>query len=428
MTIHVVRAGETLTSIGAQYGVSAERIAADNEIPIDTPLVVGQTVVILFPVRTYTVQEGDTLTSISAQFNIPIIVLLRNNPIISSTGTTYTGQTIVLEYPRPPLGPTTTNGYVYPNVDPITMRKTLPYLTYLTIFTYGFTPEGILIAPDDTDAVDYARSYGVAPIMHFSTLGPDGTFSSELGHALLNDPQMQRRVLEQILQAMREKGYSGLDIDFEFLPPEDRQAYVDFIESVTATLNAMGYFVMVALAPKTSADQPGTLYESHDYAGLGAAANYVLIMAYEWGYTYGPPMAVAPINKVREVLNYAVTEIPREKIILGMPNYGYDFTLPFVRGESRAQSLGNVAAVNLARQWGAEILYDETAQAPYFFYTDLEGRIHEVWFEDARSMDAKFRLIYEYGLSGQAFWNLMRFFPQSWLVANALYSIERVYT
>lgn len=88
----------------------------------------------------------------------------------------------------------------------------------------------------------------------------------------------------------------------------------------------------MALAPKTSSEQKGLLYEGKDYSGLGQAANGVLLMTYEWGYTYGPPMAVAPINKVKEVLDYAITQIDTNKISLGIPNYGYDWPLPYERG------------------------------------------------------------------------------------------------
>ena len=146
-------------------------------------------------------------------------------------------------------------------------------------------------------------------------------------------------------------------------------------------------------------------------------ADRVLIMTYEWGYTFGPAMAVAPIDKVREVIDYAVTEIPREKINIGVPNYGYDWTLPFVRGESRAQTIGNVEAVQIAIQNGSVIRYDEVAQTPSFTYVQ-NGRTHEVWFEDARSILAKYRLIKEYGLHGFGCWQIMQLYRTMWVLAQ----------
>ena len=188
-------------------------------------------------------------------------------------------------------------------------------------------------------------------------------------------------------------------------------------------LHAWGLFLWTAAAPKTSAQQRGLLYEGHPYAAMGLASDGVLLMTYEWGYTAGPPMAVAPLPNVKAVVDYAVTEISREKLLLGIPNYGYDWPLPFVQGTTRARSLSNQEAIALAVQHRADIFYDETAQAPYFHYTDSGGTIHEVWFEDARSLSAKLRLIAAYGLQGTGIWNLMRPFSQLWLVLDSLYRI-----
>ncbi len=135
-------------------------------------------------------------------------------------------------------------------------------------------------------------------------------------------------------------------------------------------------------------------------------------------------MAVAPLPQVRAVLDYAVSVIERGKIFLGVPLYGYDWPLPYVRGETRAESISPQYAVELALRHRADILYDERAQSPYFYYTDRDGRQHAVWFEDARSMDAKLRLITAYRLQGAGYWNLMRAMPQNWTLLNALYEVE----
>ncbi len=145
-------------------------------------------------------------------------------------------------------------------------------------------------------------------------------------------------------------------------------------------------------------------------------------MTYEWGYTYGPPMAVAPIFQVRKVLDYAVTEIPREKIRLGIPNYGYDWPLPFEQGVTKARTIGNVEAVRIAVAQGAEIFFDERSMAPYFHYEEAGVR-HEVWFEDVRSMQAKFDLISEYGLNGAGYWQIMRLFRANWVLLEDQFTI-----
>ena len=188
--------------------------------------------------------------------------------------------------------------------------------------------------------------------------------------------------------------------------------------------NPYGYKVWVALAPKTSSEQTGLLYEAHDYKALGEIADKVLLMTYEWGYRFGPPLAVAPIPSVRRVLDYAVSRIENEKVILGISNYGYDWTLPFVAGESDAPSISYEEALSLAREYNAEIQFDENARAPFFFYTDSDGNEHVVWFEDARSFSEKVNLISEYDLAGGFIWDLMRPNPQGYVTLNALIDIQ----
>jgi spore germination protein len=251
-----------------------------------------------------------------------------------------------------------------------------------------------------------------------------GSFSSELASTILNSDQVQNTLLNNVVEVLRTKNYYGLDIDFEYIFPRDREAYNNFVRKVVDRLRPLGYMVATALAPKISPTQPGLLYEAHDYAAHGKLVDHVILMTYEWGYTYGPPMAVAPIKEVRRVLDYAVTEIPREKILMGMPNYGYDWTLPWVKG-SAARTISNVGAVNQAAQVGANISYDITSAAPYYFYF-RDGIQHVVWFDDARSVQARLRLPSEYRLGGVSYWTIGSFFPQNWLVLKTLYTVKKV--
>ncbi|BBF45454.1 spore cortex-lytic enzyme, N-acetylglucosaminidase SleL [Lachnospiraceae bacterium KM106-2] len=427
MDIHVVTAGQTLASIANQYGVDATRLALNNGITNPNNLVPGQTMVIRYPNVTHVVQAGETLVSIANQYGISTIILLQNNPAVVPRNYLIEGETLVISYAdESKLGEISINGYAYPFITDETLLRTLPYLTYLCIFTYGFTPAGDLIPVDDARLIQLARDYNVAPIMVLATLGPTGVFDAATAHAVFVDLNAQQRLIDQIFTTIESKNYAGVDIDFEFIQPEDAELFAQFVGRLRDRLAESGYIVSVALAPKTSATQTGTLYQGHNYELIGAAATYVLLMTYEWGYTYGPPMAVAPINKVREVLDYGVTAIPREKIFMGFPNYGYDWPLPYIRGTTAASTLGNVEAVERAARYQAPIQFDEVSQAPFFNYTAEDGVEHVVWFEDARSVDAKVRLPSEYNFRGITYWNIMKFFPQNWLVVSSLYNIIRV--
>ena len=151
--------------------------------------------------------------------------------------------------------------------------------------------------------------------------------------------------------------------------------------------------------------------------------DFALLMAYDWGNPASPPMAVAPLPQVRQVVEYALTEFRPGQIYLGVPNYGYDWTLPHREG-SRAKSLSNVEAVQLAWDRRTAIRYDDQVQAPWFRYVDGQGAEHEVWFEDARSIQAKLNLAFDYRLHGIGVWNLDRPFPQGWAVVNAMADIR----
>ena len=423
MELYVVRPGDNLYSIARRFGVPMSQIMGDNRLPDPSQLVVGQALVIRFPEQVYTVQAGDTVTSVAGRFGLSLRQLYRNNPILEGRPLLWPGQTLVIAY-RQERGPEIeVNGYAYPFINKNLLQRTLPFVTYLTPFTYGINDDGSLVDLQDETLISMAKDAGSGALMHLSTLTDAGNFSNELASLVLNDLDVQGVLIDNVLDTIRARGYLGLDVDFEYVFPEDGPAYAAFIGRLRDRLSPLGYLVVVALAPKTYAAQPGLLYEAHNYAALGAAADRAFLMTYEWGYAYSQPMAVAPLPNVRAVVDYALTEIPAEKLWLGMPNYGYDWPLPYVQGQTRATSLSPQYAVGLARRYGAAIQYDERAQAPWFRYTDGGGVEHEVWFEDARSVRAKLELVGEYGLRGVGYWNLMRPFPQNWLVLDAMYTI-----
>ncbi len=125
------------------------------------------------------------------------------------------------------------------------------------------------------------------------------------------------------------------------------------------------------------------------------------------------------------MLDYAVTAIPPRKILMGMPNYGYDWNLPYRQGTA-ARTLSNDGAVNLAASRRVAIQFDNTAQAPYFYYTDDAGTRHVVWFDDARSIRARLLLVDEFNLAGVSYWTINRYNAQNWLILASMYNVIKV--
>lgn len=421
MPIHVVKSGETIYSIAQLYDVSADRIVYDNELAAQQNLVPGQALLILMPSRVHIVREGQTVEQIAEEYSITVKNLYQNNPFLLNQTYLLEGQSLVISYGGEPLMQGRISGYAYPFIEPYILREVLLYIDEILIFSYGFTVEGELIPPqiDETWVIQEAWNQQVEPILVLTPFAETGTFNSGLIQILSENETVQDNLIENLLETVREKGYVGVDVDFEYIRPEDRVGYADFVNRLRETMNENGYRVSVALAPKTSSYQKGLLYEAMDYHLLGQSANTVFLMTYEWGYTYGPPIPVAPLPNVRQVLEYALTEIPKEKIVLGIPNYGYSWPLPYERGVTKARLIGNVEANVIAAERGVEIQYDERYQSPFFYY-EIGGRRYEVWFEDVRSIYAKLQLAAEKDIRGVGYWNLMRPFRANWLLVNQM--------
>lgn len=374
----------------------------------------------------YVVKQGDTVDSIADEFSVAAEQIIEDNQLIYPFELAV-GQALFIDLgTRNPVGNVRTIGYAYPFISRWVLEQTVPYLSELAIFSYGFTPDGYLLEPElPVDwMIAVAEEYGTQSILTLTPFGTDGKFNNQLIHEMVNDETAVNRLISELLYTMGNKGYSGIDIDFEYILAEDRDAFTAFVWSVAERMRANGYHTSVALAPKTSAEQKGVLYEGKDYRALGEAADHVLLMTYEWGYTYGPPMAVAPINQVRRVVEYAVTEIPAEKIDLGIPNYGYDWPLPYERGVTAATTIGNVEAVRIAIEYGVPIRFDDLSASPFFRYQN-EGIEHEVWFEDVRSLQQKFDLMKEFGLGGCGYWQIMRWFKANWLLLEKNFYVRK---
>lgn len=423
MFIYTVKPGDNLITLSRRFGVPANRIAADNALRDPNRLAVGQSLVIMSDVMRYAIEEGQSLYSISQEFGVPLESLIEANPNVNPISLR-PGEVITIPMPsRAPRRPIVVNGYAYPTISESALNCSLPFLTFLSPFSYSITPAGELIAPAADDLIYRAVRSAVMPLMVVTNIF-DGSFSTEVLSQILADPDARERLLVSIMYELDNKGYYGLNLDMEYISPDDRESYNDFLRDISGRLHENGYILVTAVAPKYRADQPGILYESHDYPVQGRYADYVVIMTYEWGYTYSSPMSVQPIEEVRKVLSYAVSEIPSEKILMGMPNYGYDWTLPYSRGTA-ARSVGFITATELAANNNAQIMYDEKSQTPYFNYTE-NGTRHVVWFDDPRSVDAKLGLVEEFDLAGVSYWTINRCYIPNWLVLQSKFETVKL--
>lgn len=426
--IHVVRPGESIWGIAQAYNVNPQTIIQTNQLEAPNNLVVGQAIVIPIIGSFNWVQPGDTLFSIAQRFGLNYLTLAQINGISPTMPLT---PGIRLYIPPREKTNAEVNIYIEQTGDTVSeqllnsAREVVPYLTYLAPFSYEARRDGSL-EPMPIEGIPEVAQSGGASLMLVVTNLENGEFSGELGRAILQSSAVQDVLLDNIIEEANRIGtVSDIHFDFEFLPPDQREAYNNFLRKAADRLHSEGLLISTALAPKTSREQAGQWYEAHDYRAHGEIVDFVVLMTYEWGYSGGPPMAVSPISEVEKVINYALTEMPAEKIMMGQNLYGYDWTLPFVEGGEYARAISPQQAIAIAREHNAEIQFDPVAQSPYFYYVDDEGDNHEVWFEDARSIQAKFNLMKRLNLRGISYWKLTFSFPQNWLLIQDNFNVVK---
>jgi spore germination protein len=286
LVIYVVRQGNSVYSIANRYGVSPQEVINQNQIENPERLVIGQALVIPVESIQHRVTSGESLYSIARTYGVTVDQILAVNPQITNPARISVGQIINVPTTNPDRRSIDVNGYAFPNISDITLRSTLPYLTFLSIFSYEVRPDGSLSTIPDERLIEAARAANVAPMMVITNILEGGSFDSDLVHTILTDMAVQDTMVENIITTLENKNYYGLDIDFEYIYPEDRESYNAFLRRITETLHPLGYIVTTAVAPKISPTQPGILYEAHDYATHGELVDHVIIMTYEWGYTY----------------------------------------------------------------------------------------------------------------------------------------------
>lgn len=373
----------------------------------------------------YTVKPGDTLFDIAQKNGVTISALVAANQL-SDPYKLPVGLALVIPGQNIRERSIVVNGYAFPGISDIALLGALQYLTYLSVFSAKTRIDGTITELNDTALIRKCYVNGVAPVLTLTNQRESGGFSGDIAHAVIADEEVKTKLIQNVMEYLDRRNYFGLNIDFEYVREEDRTLYTQFLLDFAAALRRVGYSFSVALAPKISQEQSGLLYTAHDYGAVGSIADKVIIMTYEWGYTYGEPMAVAPIDKVRQVLDYAVMEMPPEKILMGMANYGYSWTLPYKKGTA-ARPLSLYEIPQTAYSQYADIRFDDTAQSPFFRYYDSAGTEHIAWFEDPRSIEAKLKLVSEYGLGGVSYWNINTLYRPNWAVLSGMYGIEKVF-
>lgn len=427
MDIYVVQTGDTINNIANSYGISVDKLIEDNELTDPYRLVPGEVIVIVYPSQTYTIKEGDTLETIAVSNNITLNELLRNNPFISDTEYIYPGEVLTISYNRTER--IATHGYTTTFINRQTLRKTLPYLTYLSIFNYRIISNGDAIgSDDDIDIIQLAKEYGVIPLMHLATITIQGEIDLETTYEILTNEELQNRLFDKILNVLREKGYYGINISAQYITSDNQNLYYNYSKRFSERLKQEGFLTLITINPKVSSLNNEVIYENIDYSNISSTVDTIIFIQYRWALNTTPPSPLISINNLNVFLDYALSQVEPEKLFSGFPTLGYIWELPFVSGISRSNSLTLDSVINLARVVGATIQFDEASQTPYFIYEDLGNGDTQyiVWFINAITVNSLIRMLLEKGISGIGVWNIMKYYAQLWLVINSQYEIIKL--
>jgi spore germination protein len=410
MGVHMVSTGENLWAISNRYGIPMQSIVELNGLPSDRSLVPGLALYIPDnqpPIRSYKIKSGDQFWEIAQRYNTDISTILGANPGVDPNQL-FIGQ--IINIPSRVKLEIATLGFLVPSGGSAVLSvldSLAGQLTYLAVVAYSFTAEGYAYNEiEDTAIVARSKQLNITPLLMIRNFtGVD--FSAELVGHVLSNPVYRRNLVQSITNLTRQRGFGGVSIDFEFIPPPQRNDFNLFLRELK---NALGELILhVNVHAKTEDIPTNRIIGAYDYAAIGSIADIVAVMTIDYGYPGGPPDPIAPIWWMEQVVQYSITQINPRKLQIALPLYGYDKVV----GTNVTRAMSVVSAQNQAIITGAPIQFDQRSKSPWYrhYRTGVE---HIVWFEDIRSFIEKYRLMDLYQLSGTTFWQVSLAAPQNW--------------
>jgi spore germination protein len=286
-----------------------------------------------------------------------------------------------------------------PADDPQAVDFLKPYASVLTgiiPFWYTIEADGTVLGATNTAVLAYAHAHHWFTFALVRNMNGASVFTP-----FLASPEAEARAIGEMLALVQEYGYSGINLDFEGIAPSDRQAFTAFVARLAAVFHTQHKYVTLSVPAETSSDPTDSWTGAYNYAALGRAADFLILMAYDEHNQDSAAGPVAASSWVRQVLSYAITVVPPSKIVLGIPGYGYDWS-----------ASGNFAVTYEQAETLAAQYHQPTADGHFTYVQD--GQVHTVWFENSQTLVAKFNLIEGYELRGMALWRLGIEDPKIW--------------
>lgn len=279
----------------------------------------------------------------------------------------------------------------------VMLEHYLPVLTGIIPFWYQINANGSISGSTEPDVLRLAEAHNLWTFALVENMAGQAIFGP-----LLNSPTARARAIDNMLTLVESNGYDGVNLDWEGIAPQERQQFTTFVQQLSRTFHRHGYYVTLSV-PAETANQPQNSWTgAYNYEALGKACDLLMIMAYDQHYAGGSPGPIASASWVKKVLDYTIHVVSPQKVILGIPGYGYDWS-----GQGPAAALTYEQAKTLAQQYGV------SSTSNHFVYYQ-NGQLHSVWFENTASLLSNVKLVSGYELRGIALWRLGIEDPKIW--------------
>jgi spore germination protein len=417
MFVHLVKKGETVHGISRSYQVSSEEIEAINEL-VDDYLVPGCSLLVPTSVPTtlltYQVQAGDTLKKIANRFHMPERMVLAANQVTAET--LKPGQSLTLPLPVLEKKQIEVNmrwEVQEEEIDLLTMEEAKDSVSNVSVAYALAESDGTIRMPPllSHRLLDEAKRPKAKPLILITMSDADSA------ERLLSHLPSRRAFFSELRSGYLQHGFSGVHLEMPPLKPKMRSLLSGFVREMSLRLKQMGGKLYLGVPAHMEDDPEHLRFGAYDVQFLGALADRLVWNADEqFGRLEGSPMALAPLHLVKRSLLFALTMVPRKKLMLGLPFFGYDWPMPYQPEHVPTLILhGHFDEEVLPPQ---QIFWDDRAMAPMFTYRNEDGEMREVWYEDVRSVAAKLHLVGEMGLAGisclvhgstlEAIWKLLQ--------------------